>query len=70
MENIEVKKVRKKRASVFDNHNDEIIRLLKLKLSVPSIYKIIEKKLNCKRNPKSLYLYIKRHLLFSIIECI
>jgi len=64
MESItDVKKAKKRKASVFENHKQEILQLLQLKISIPAVYKIIEPKLVEKRNPKSLYMYLKRNLL-------
>lgn len=67
MENVELKKDRKRRASVFDAYRKEIIEMLRLKSSVPFIVKEIncEGKVNVSLD--GLVAYIKREKLRDVI---
>ena len=67
MENVEVKKVRKRRASVFDAYRDEIIEMLKLKSSIPFIVKEINREGKVNVSNIGLTTYIKREKLRDAI---
>ena len=67
MENIDVKKVRKRRASVFDAYRQEIIEMLKLKSSVPFIVKEINSEGKVNVSLDGLVAYIKREKLRDVI---
>ena len=67
MENVEVKKVRKRRASVFDAYRDEIIEMLKLKSSIPFIVKEINSEGKVNVSNIGLTTYIKREKLRDAI---
>ena len=67
MENVEVKKARKRRASVFDSYRDEIIEMLKLKSSIPFIVKEINSEGKVNVSNIGLTTYIKREKLRDAI---
>jgi hypothetical protein len=67
MENVEVKKVRKRRASVFDAYRDEIIEMLKLKSSATFVTKEINKEGKVNVSVDGLIAYIKREKLRDVI---
>ena len=67
MENVDVKKVRKRRASVFDAYRDEIIEMLKLKSSVPFIVKEINREGKVNVSNIGLTTYIKREKLRDVL---
>ena len=67
MENVEVKKVRKRRASVFDAYRDEIIEMLKLKSSIPFIVKEINREGKVNVSNIGLTTYIKREKLRDVL---
>ena len=63
MENVDVKKVRKRRASVFDAYRQEIIEMLRLKSSIPFIVKEINREGKVNVSNIGLTTYIKREKL-------
>ena len=63
MENIDVKKVRKRRASVFDAYRQEIIEMLRLKSSIPFIAKEINREGKVNVSNIGLTAYVKREKL-------
>ena len=67
MENVEVKKARKRRASVFDAYRDEIIEMLKLKSSIPFIVKEINREGKVNVSNIGLTTYIKREKLRDVL---
>ena len=67
MENVEVKKARKRRASVFDAYRKEIIEMLKLKSSVPFIVKEINSEGKVNVSLDGLVAYIKREKLRDVV---
>ena len=67
MENVEVKKIRKRRASVFDAYRDEIIEMLKLKSSIPFIVKEINREGKVNVSNIGLTTYIKREKLRDVL---
>lgn len=67
MENVEAKKARKRRASVFDAYRDEIIEMLKLKSSIPFIVKEINREGKVNVSNIGLTTYIKREKLRDVL---
>ena len=67
MENVEIKKARKRRASVFDAYRDEIIEMLKLKSSIPFIVKEINREGKVNVSNIGLTTYIKREKLRDVL---
>ncbi len=67
MENVEAKKARKRRASVFDAYRAEIIEMLKLKSSIPFIVKEINREGKVNVSNIGLTTYIKREKLRDAI---
>ncbi len=67
MENVEVKKARKRRASVFDAYRKEIIEMLRLKSSVPFIVKEINSEGKVNISVIGLTAYIKREKLRDVV---
>ena len=63
MENVDVKKVRKRRASVFDAYRQEIIEMLRLKSSIPFIVKEINREGKVNVSNIGLTAYVKREKL-------
>ena len=64
---IEIKKARKRRASVFDAYRKEIIEMLKLESSVPFIVKEINSEGKVNVSLDGLVAYIKREKLRDVI---
>lgn len=63
MENVEVKKARKRRASVFDNYSMEVLKYIKIGLSLKNIYKLIVNEMNKKPTYVAFYMWVKKNEL-------
>lgn len=62
MENaVEVKKARKKRVSVFDNYSMEVLKYIKIGLSLKNIYKLIVSEMNKKPTYVAFYMWVKKN---------
>ena len=61
MENVEAKKARKRRASVFDVHTMEVLKYIKIGLSLKNIYKLIIHEMNTKPTYVAFYMWIKKN---------
>ena len=54
MENVEIKKVRKVKTSIWDLYKNEITHLLSIDLNIKAIYKILISKMEIDTKPSSL----------------
>ena len=63
MENVDVKKVRKRRASVFDPYIEEVKEYIEIGISARAMHKLISKKMTDKFTYDGFYAWLKRSSL-------